>query len=305
MAKIFLLVISVALLTSCDFVKGFKEGVKMGKKIVENADRVVNGYGEEVETYLTRFERDTFILDQQTIDYTFTCDGEPKTKTIQPSLIVTFIKHGTLMLDIKGWDCTLIHVDPVSMFGIDYSKMPKADIVLVTHEHGDHMDTVAISAISDEETRFYSNERVAEITGVSKALKEGQIETSNTLNIIPVAAYNTTEGHMDFHPKGRDNGYVLEICRDPMAVGEKRYFRIYIAGDTEPIEEMKSLGDIDIAFIPVNQPYTMTAEQAIEAIEMIKPKVVYPYHYGETDLAPIVEHFKENGDIEVRIRQMQ
>lgn len=309
MKKIILSALTICLFSSCDFIRGFKKGLEMGIATVGHIDRVMNGFGEETNAYLTNFESDTIILDEAMYNYSYTQWNTKKEKTINPSLYITFVKHGTLMLDIMGFnqEC-LIHVDPVSMFGTDYTKMPKADMILVTHEHGDHLDTAAISAVTKESTIFYSNNRVAEITGKSKGLTAGEAVDNDMLRIIPVLAYNTSEGRTQFHPKGRDLGYILEIDRNTVGKtvhNKNNSLRVYIAGDTEPIEEMKELGDIDIAFLPVNQPYTMTPEQAIEAIETIKPKIVYPYHYGQTDLTAIVEHFKDNTDIEVRIRQLQ
>lgn len=115
------------------------------------------------------------------------------------------------------------------------------------------------------------------------------------LFIEAVPAYNTTPGRDKFHPKGRDNGYVLTLGGT----------RIYIAGDTEDIPEMKNLEAIDIAFLPVNQPYTMTVSQAVKAAERINPKILYPYHYGETPVRELQDQLKNQSSIEVRIRQMQ
>ena len=209
---------------------------------------------------------------------------------------ITFIKHGTLMIDVDGY---IVHIDPVMMFGTDYAKMPKADLLLVTHEHGDHFDKKAVEAVSKDGTVFLSNGKVAEMSQKSKAvspdetcsfkMKDGEIE------VKAVAAYNNSKGHENFHPKDRDVGYVLKVDN----------LSIYIAGDTEDIPELAQLKDIDIAFLPVNQPYTMTAQQCIKAIEMFKPKTVYPYHYGETDLTPVVEHFKDSKDVKVIIKQLQ
>lgn len=301
MNKILLSLLAVCLLCACDFIQAAKDGYKMGKELSVNVKRAINGFGDGVDDYLATFECDTFILSDANIHYSLDFEPGKQEITFNPYLAVTFVKHGTLMLDYLGFGGSIVHVDPVSMFGTDYTKMPKADVLLVTHEHGDHLDTAAISILKQENTRFYSNKRVEEITGASKGLVAGEVISESVFNIIPVLAYNTTEGRTQFHPKGRDLGFVLEYATKY----ENKPFRVYIAGDTEPIEEMKSLGDIDVAFLPVNQPYTMTPEQAIEAIEMIKPKVVYPYHYGNTDLTPIVEHFKNNAEIEVRIRQLQ
>lgn len=205
---------------------------------------------------------------------------------------ISFIKHGTLMFNIDG---QIVHIDPVAMFGTDYTKMPKADVVLVTHEHPDHLDTTAIAAVTKADTKFYSNGRVAEITGKSTAMSIGDSVQFNGFSVTAVAAYNNTPGHENFHPKGRDVGYIIN------ADG----FRIYVAGDTESIDEMNNLGRIDIAFLPVNQPYTMNPDQCITALEMINPTVAYPYHYGETNLDPIIEHFFKTDSIKIEVREMQ
>ncbi|MCF0189887.1 MAG: MBL fold metallo-hydrolase [Marinilabiliaceae bacterium] len=272
--------------------------------------RQLLGFGEEVDKYLNeqKFECDTFIVDSlNKHDISMTISGKKYERSFYPFLNVFAIKHGTLMFNFS--DMFIIHVDPVGMFGVDYTKMPKADMILITHEHHDHLDSAAIAAVATDETLIYSNKRVAELSSKCNGLEVGDTITGNWVNIIAVPSYNTTEGHTAFHPKGRDLGFIIEVFnREELSEnGEKstQSTRIYVAGDTEPIEEMKSFGKIDIAFIPVNQPYTMTPEQAIEAIEMIKPAIVYPYHYGETDLSSIVEHFKDSPDTEVRIRQLQ
>jgi L-ascorbate metabolism protein UlaG (beta-lactamase superfamily) len=113
-----------------------------------------------------------------------------------------------------------------------------------------------------------------------------------TLKVVP--AYNYSEGRTQFHPKGRDNGYILTIDG----------LRIYIAGDTEDIPEMAEIKDIDIAFLPCNQPFTMTPEQLVRAAKVIKPKVLFPYHYGQTDLSTIPAQLEGTG-IDVRIRHYE
>lgn len=207
---------------------------------------------------------------------------------------IVFIKHGSLMIDIDNY---LVYVDPVGMYGNDFSVLPKADMILVTHEHHDHFDPDVINELTDDSTLQIMSRRVTELFGQGQAIAPGdtlQFEPQN-FTLIATPAYNISEGHLNFHPKDRkDVGFVFDIDG----------LRIYVAGDTEDIHEMGDLKDIDVAFLPVNQPYTMTPEQAIRAIETIHPKVVYPYHYGETDLTPIVEHFK-GSDLDVRIRQMQ
>ena len=215
-----------------------------------------------------------------------TADGTP--------VDITLIKHGSLEIRYKG---TSIQVDPVSKLGervTDYAAaFPKAGFILVTHEHFDHFDKDAIAALTGPETRMLTNSHCAEMLGYGTVLANGDAaELTADIHLDAVPAYNTTEGHLQFHPKGRDNGYVLTIGG----------LRIYIAGDTEDIPEMADIHDIDVAFLPVNQPYTMTPEQCIRAAKVLSPKVLIPYHYGETDLSGLPEALP---GIDVRIRQMQ
>lgn len=206
---------------------------------------------------------------------------------------ITFIKHGSLQI---AYDNLLIQVDPVSMFA-DYSTFPKADIILITHEHEDHLDPKAIDALTKEKTVLVMNESSAKKSGNAKAkiMKNGdKMELPNQITLEAVPAYNTTPGREQFHPRSRDNGYILTIDG----------LRIYIAGDTEDIPEMKNLKNIDVAFLPVNQPYTMTVAQAVNAAKMFSPKVLYPYHFGNTDVKPL-EGLLKDSSIEVRLREMQ
>lgn len=204
---------------------------------------------------------------------------------------IYFIRHGTLMIH---YNQLVIHVDPVGQYA-DYGKLYQADIVLITHEHSDHLDAKAISQTEKKGTRIIINQAGRDQLGKGQVLKNGDSATVKGIKIAAVPAYNTTEGRDRFHPKGRDNGYVLDI-------GGRR---IYIAGDTEDIPEMAELKDIDIAFLPVNQPYTMTPEQAASAARTIKPKVLYPYHYGETDISVLPGLLKDLPEVEVRIRSLK
>ena len=129
--------------------------------------------------------------------------------------------------------------------------MPKADFVFVTHEHGDHFDKEAIKLLSKEGTQLIMNKRCADMYGPCGVLGNYQSATFDDITVDAVPAYNMTEGRTQFHPKGRDNGYILTIDG----------LRIYIAGDTEDIPEMSKVKNIDIAFLPCNQPYTMTTAQ--------------------------------------------
>lgn len=207
------------------------------------------------------------------------------------NLTITFIKHGTLMLDVNGY---VIHIDPLMEYA-DYKAMPKADLILITHDHYDHLDTTAVKVLTKEGTKIISNGEVKKQVKSAIVLKNDQdIKVNDYLTVDAVAAYNTTPDRDKFHPKGRDNGYVLTIDGT----------RIYIAGDTEDILEMNYIKEIDIAFIPVNQPYTMTVDQAAKVARTLYPKILYPYHYGDTPVENIKEELKDSG-IDVRIRQMQ
>lgn len=204
---------------------------------------------------------------------------------------ITLVKHGSLEIRYKGLS---IQVDPVSGLGkpTDYAtEFPKADLILVTHEHGDHLDKSAIEALQKEETRLITNARCAEILGFGTVMANGD-KREEAIGIEAVPAYNYTEGRQQFHPKGRDNGFVLTLDG----------LRIYIAGDTEDVPEMAALKDIDIAFLPVNQPYTMTVDQCVNAAKIIAPKVLIPYHFGQTDLSPLPGLLP---DMDIRLRQMQ
>ncbi len=208
----------------------------------------------------------------------------------QKKLIIHFIGHGTLMLDYDG---LVIHVDPVGRYA-DYSQLPKANIILITHQHQDHLDKEAIARILSDKTRIILNRASYDILGFGKAMVNGDTIAIKNVKITAVPAYNTTQGRDKFHPKGRDNGYVLDIDGK----------QIYIAGDTEDIPEMKQLKNIDIAFLPMNQPYTMTAKQLVRAVKMVRPGIVYPYHYGDSDLSSLPNLLKGVKGTELRIRRM-
>lgn len=201
---------------------------------------------------------------------------------------ITFIKHGTLMIQYND---AVIHVDPVSMFGTDYSTMPKADIILLTHEHPDHLDAGSIDKIRTDNTVVLQNEGCFKTLGFGEVMKNGDHKTVIGIAIDAVPAYNLTAPN---HPKGAGNGYVLQL-------GDKR---VYVAGDTENIPEMSDLKDIDIAFLPMNKPFTMSPEQVAEAARRIRPEILYPYHFGETNTDELVNLLQDEEGIDVRIRQM-
>ena len=201
--------------------------------------------------------------------------------------------HASIRLQYDGKE---IFIDPVTRQGgktIDYTAMPKADYILVTHEHGDHFDKAALQQLTGEQTRLVANRRCAELYGSGEAMANGDIiKLADEITLEAVPAYNISEGRTQFHPKGRDNGYILTLDG----------LRIYIAGDTEDIQEMTDIKDIDIAFLPCNQPYTMTPEQLVKAARTVKPKVLFPYHYGRTDLGAVPAQLP---GIDVRIRHYE
>ena len=213
-----------------------------------------------------------------------------KTKS-NKEVIITFIKHGSLMLTYDGIQ---IQVDPVTMFA-NYNTLPKADFILITHEHADHLDSVAINQLTKNNTRIIINQSSRDIISKGDVMQNGDsLQLTDNIKLEAFPAYNTTEGREKYHPRHRDNGYIVTI----------ENLSIYIAGDTEDIPEMKELKDIDIAFLPVNQPYTMTVDQAVNAAQIFSPKILYPYHFGDTDVKPIKIRLEDSG-IEVRLRKME
>ncbi|UCG38884.1 MAG: MBL fold metallo-hydrolase [bacterium] len=214
--------------------------------------------------------------------------------TSEGDLVITFIGHGTLMFTFGG---KVVHVDPYSSLA-DYQRLPDADVILITHEHRDHLDPKALDPIRKKSTVILANPASAARIEGARSLENGQKTEVLGLKVEAVPAYNVVhkrDGGEPFHPRGRDNGYIVTFADK----------RVYIAGDTENIMEMKGLDAIDIAFIPANLPYTMTPEMAADAAMMIRPAFLYPYHYGETDVGRIAELLAKETDIQVRVRRMK
>lgn len=158
-----------------------------------------------------------------------------------------------------------------------------------------HFDKQAIAALTKEGTQMITNARCAEMLGYGKVMANGdKMDVAADIHVEAVPAYNYSEGRTQFHPKGRDNGFIITIDG----------LRIYIAGDTEDIPEMADIKDIDVAFLPCNQPYTMTPEQVANAARIIKPKVLFPYHYSTTEIQKVAD-LLEDSSTEVRIRNYQ
>jgi len=204
-----------------------------------------------------------------------------------------FIGHGSLMFKLNGF---VMHIDPVRSAG-NYDFLPKADLILVTHEHGDHLDAQLLDSLKKKGTLLFCNQTSASKVPWGMAMKAGDRQEINSIVIEAVHAYNIVNERapgQPFHAKGVGVGYILTI-------GGKR---IYVAGDTENTPEMKSLKNIDVAFLPMNLPYTMTPSMVADAALAFKPRILYPYHFGETDANEIVNLLKDSG-ITVRIRKLK
>lgn len=202
------------------------------------------------------------------------------------------IHHAALTLTWKG---TTILVDPAPLGDSkdvsEFKALSAPALILVTHEHPDHFNVDALEATSANATIVAPQDVVDklpdDLKAKAKPLANGASLEVAGIKIDAVPAYNMTADRTKFHPKGRDDGYILTI-------GGKR---IYIAGDTEDTPEMRALTGIDVAFLPMNLPYTMDIDHAADAVKAFKPKVVYPYHYGDSDLAKFKSLVGEAADV--------
>lgn len=207
---------------------------------------------------------------------------------------VTFLGHASLVL---AWQGKVIHIDPWTAQA-DYSALPKADLILVTHEHRDHLDLAAIDAIRKPGTVVASSLKASATLKDAVVLKNGESKTLAGIRVDAVPAYNRVHmrsGSEPFHPRGEGNGYVLHFGAT----------RVYVAGDTEDIPEMAALRGVDVAFLPVNLPYTMTPDMLLHAAQLVQPKVLYPYHTGDTDMNAVAAKLKGLPGVETRIRPMK
>lgn len=201
------------------------------------------------------------------------------------------LNHATFILE---WNGKRIFVDPV---GGAQRFQTTPDLILVTDIHGDHMNADTLKAIAKENTRIVAPEAVAsqlpaELKSKVLVMANGETKEAQGVTIEAVPMYNLTQDRLKFHSKGRGNGYVLTL-------GGKR---IYISGDTEDIQEMRALKNIDIAFVCMNLPYTMTVEQAASAVKEFKPKIAYPYHYRGSDTEKFKVLVGTDSGVEVRLR---
>jgi L-ascorbate metabolism protein UlaG (beta-lactamase superfamily) len=212
-------------------------------------------------------------------------------KTAVGDLLIAPVHHGSLYLQFAG---KVIHIDPWSQG--NYSSVPRADYILITDIHGDHMDKAAIEKIKKESTVIIAPAAVAKTILEARVIANGEKKKFGDLEVEAIPMYNLQRGPQPgafYHTKGRGNGYVLTL-------GGKR---VYISGDTEAIPEMKALQGIDIAFLCMNLPYTMTPEEAAGAVKAFRPKVVYPYHYRGQDVKAFAAALAGEKGIEVRLRE--
>ncbi len=214
-------------------------------------------------------------------------------ETSAGELTITFIGHGSLMME---WDGKIIHIDP-STREADYSQLPDADLILITHHHGDHCDPEAVNAIMKNDTRIVLTALARDVLENGDILPIGDETDFGPVTISAMPAYNLVHKRDNgdfYHPNGCCNSYLIEG-------GD---MRIFIGGDTENTPEMKALKNVDIAFLPMNLPYTMTPEMVADAAMGFRPAILYPYHYGSTDPQDLVALLKNESDIEIRIRKM-
>jgi len=201
-------------------------------------------------------------------------------------IVIHPVDHASFVMTTPG---LVIYADPVGGAAL-HAGLPPAGLILITHEHGDHFDAATLAAIVGENTRLLTNPAVhgmlpADLQSRATAIANGESTTANDMPIDAIPAYNTTPDRMQYHPQGRDNGYVLTIGGT----------RVYIAGDTEDIPEMRALREVDIAFLPMNLPYTMSVEQAADAVAAFVPGRVYPYHYQDSDIDEFERLVGESG----------
>lgn len=220
------------------------------------------------------------------------------------TLEITFIAHASLMFEYDGY---VFYVDPAETF-VKYPERPKADFILVTHTHSDHFDIAAFRKIVKEGTAVFCTEALPPmLEGVQlpegmriKTMKNGDETTLTTSVLLKAVPAHNHPMRENFHPAGRDNGYIINFGG----------YKVYVAGDTEDIPELAAIAkdSVDIAFLPVNQPYTMTVNQAVRAVGMIRPSIFYPYHFGNSGEDTDIEDLKaklEGSGVEVRVRRME
>ncbi|MEC9343168.1 MAG: MBL fold metallo-hydrolase [Pseudomonadota bacterium] len=205
-------------------------------------------------------------------------------------IVIHPVQHASFVMQVPdGGSTMVIYNDPVGGAEL-YSDYPAPDLIQITHQHGDHYNVETLEALVGDNTKLLTNPAVFDmlpegLKARATSIGNGESTTVGSVTIDAIPAYNLTEDRLKYHPKGRDNGYVLSIDGK----------RVYVAGDTEDIPEMRALTGIDIAFVPMNLPFTMDAGQASSAVAEFKPGVVYPYHYKGTDIDAFAKGVADSG----------
>jgi L-ascorbate metabolism protein UlaG (beta-lactamase superfamily) len=202
------------------------------------------------------------------------------------------IRHATMVIQVSK---QTIYVDPVGDTN-SFAKFPRPDFILITDIHKDHLDKTVVGALKQKKTIVIAPKAVTDQLKYGVTLKNGDKKAFGKIHIEVIPMYNLTAERLQFHEKGRGNGYVITANKK----------RIYISGDTEDIKEMRALKNIDYAFICMNLPFTMTEEQAASAVLEMKPKVVYPFHYKGKEGMSDVDKFKRlvGKDKNIEVRQL-
>lgn len=210
--------------------------------------------------------------------------------TSEGDLVIHPVEHASLVLE---WGGKVIYIDPVGGAAL-YEGLLAPTAILITHGHGDHFDVPTLEAIAGSAPLLTNEDVFGKLPPGLKAnatsIANGAGGEIDGVKLKAIAAHNTTEDRLKYHPAGVGNGYVLSF-------GDKQ---VYVAGDTEPTDDMLALTDIAVAFLPMNLPYTMTPEQAVEAINVFKPGIVYPYHYGDSDLSVLKTGVGEHTEVRLR-----
>ena len=227
----------------------------------------------------------------------FAAEGPVKRDVLKTSagdVEMLFIGHSSLIMTFQG---KVIHFDPWGKMA-DYAKLPKADLVFLTHDHNDHFDLKALQTIQKKDTIVVLPPICSDRVPEGSIIENGESMTVKGIEVRAVPAYNVLHKRDDgkpYHPKGIGNGYILTF-------GDKR---VYVAGDTENLPEIKALKGIDCAFLPMSVPSTMSPEMVADVAKAMRPKILYPYHYGTTDPTRLTALLKDIPGVEVRIRQLR
>jgi L-ascorbate metabolism protein UlaG (beta-lactamase superfamily) len=217
------------------------------------------------------------------------CAAPEVFSTSAGALEITPIQHASLMIQAGG---KVLYLDPAQG---SFDGLPKADYIVITDIHQDHLAPAILAKLRRDDTMLLGPKAVAAQVPGMAVISYGESHKLGPFEVEAIAAYNLTRGPAPgklYHDKGRGNGYVITY-------GGKRF---YFSGDTENIPEMRALKNIDVAFVCMNLPYTMTPQEAAEAVRAFHPKIVYPYHYRGSDLSAFAEGLKGSG-VEVRLRE--